>query len=170
MNAEGLFAGSSNTPLTDTGIKQAIETGNYIRDHALSIDVIISSPLSRAHDTARYIASQIAYDHEHIIILDDLVERHFGALEGTSSELSPISRETHISDPFALDTVADIEKVTDLQYRANRVLQHLQSLPYETILIVGHGASGRALERAAKNMHISEYGTSLANAQLLKFI
>jgi broad specificity phosphatase PhoE len=170
MNVLGMYSGSSNTMLTNIGREQAAKTGIHIRENKIPVDVIVSSPLSRAHETAKHIAAEIDYDHNEIIIHDGLVERHFGILEGTLSKDSPIDYQTYKNDPFAIDAFEDVEKIADLQYRANKVLKEIRELPHDSILIVSHGAFGRALERAVKNMPLTEFGTTLDNGQLVKLI
>jgi broad specificity phosphatase PhoE len=170
MNVLGMYSGSTDTLLTDTGKDQAKKTGAHIRDNQIPIDIIVSSPLSRAHETAKHIATEIDYEHDEIIIHDGLVERHFGILEGSKSQDGPVDYQTYRSDPFAIDHIEDVEKITDLQYRANKVLREIRELPHDSVLIVSHGAFGRALERAVKNMPLTEYGTTLDNAQIVKLI
>ena len=170
MNVAGQFAGTSDTPLTPMGKEQASAAGKQARDAGLVFDVILASPLDRTHETARLVATEVGYPHEEIQLVDGLIERHFGALEGVYHGDFHVTREEYIADPFAVDHVEGIEKITDLQYRANQMHEYLLSLPHETILVVSHGAFGRALERAVKNMPITEFGTPLENAQLIQLI
>ena len=54
-NEAGLLAGSrSDSPLTEKGRKQAIDTANNLRGHV--VDLIVSSSLIRASETAKIIA------------------------------------------------------------------------------------------------------------------
>jgi broad specificity phosphatase PhoE len=170
MNVLGMYAGSSNTPLTEIGRKQAIKAGQHIKENSIPIDIIISSPLSRTVDTAKHIANEIGYNQENITLHEGLVERHFGVLEGTPSVNSPISYETYMSDPFAFDSIEGAEKISDLQYRANKVLKELQALPHESILIVSHGAFGRALHRAINKAPITDFGVTFENAKVIKIL
>ncbi len=168
MNEEGKYAGSADTPLTDIGREQAKKAGKHINENSIPIDIIICSPLSRAHETAKLIAVEMGYDHEQIIIHDGLVERHFGVLEGIDSSESGISRSEYMEDPFALDHIEDVEKIVDLQHRANLVFEELRSMPHETILVVSHGAFGRAFNRSAKKIPLTEFGEYIENAQIIK--
>jgi broad specificity phosphatase PhoE len=170
MNVLGMYAGASDTPLTETGREQARKAGLHIKEKSIPIDVIISSPLSRTLETAQHIASEIGYDHRNISIHHGLIERHFGVLEGTPSKTGPISYKTYTSDPFAFDVIEGAEKISDLQFRANKVLKELRELPHNTVLIVSHGAFGRALNRAIHKLPITEFGTSFENAQIVKLI
>ena len=53
-NLENRFAGQIDVPLTDTGRKQAVCTGEYLKNE--KIDVFFSSELSRAYETACAVA------------------------------------------------------------------------------------------------------------------
>jgi len=170
MNVLGMYAGSSNTPLTDIGRQQAKKAGVHLKENSIPIDVIISSPLSRTLETAQRIANEIGYHHSDITIHDGLIERHFGILEGTPSKNGPISYETYISNPFAFDVIEGAEKISDLQFRANKVLKELRALPHDSVLVVSHGAFGRALHRAINNAPITDFGTSFENAIIVKLI
>jgi probable phosphoglycerate mutase len=170
MNVEGKYSGSTDTPLTPKGKQQAIEAGKWARENGLVFDIVLASPLSRAHETAKFIAYEVGYSPTKIIPYEDLKERHFGMLEGVESRISNITREEYLSDPFALDHIDGIEKITDLQYRANKVRDYIDSLPHANILIVSHGAIGRAIERSLKNMPLSEFGSQFDNAQIIQLI
>jgi uncharacterized phosphatase len=81
-NRELRLQGSSDIPLNDTGRGQAAEAvSNLAEDHW---DAIVSSPLSRARETAEIIARGLGIELGPVY--DDLVERDYGAAEGATSE------------------------------------------------------------------------------------
>lgn len=47
-NANGILNGHRDMPLTETGIAQANEVAEKIKNTGLSFDVVLSSPLNRA--------------------------------------------------------------------------------------------------------------------------
>lgn len=102
-NREGLLQGSSDIPLNDTGRAQARDALMTLR--SMPWDVVVSSPLVRARETAQIIADGLgiplgpAYD--------GLVERDYGELEGTPSS-DAIARWPDRGYPGAesLDSVA----------------------------------------------------------------
>jgi uncharacterized phosphatase len=132
MNKQGLFAGRADTPLTDEGRAQAKAAGAKAKD--LKIDLIISSPLSRARETAEIISREIGYPVDRIKFSDLLIERHWGDLEGTP----------HIV-VHDLDEVPNAETSKDLLSRGESALRYLESLEANNILVVSHGTFGRAL-------------------------
>lgn len=86
VNSQGLVAGSRESPLTHRGKLQVRQVADYLRDRDVYFDLIISSPLSRALDSAREVAEVTGYPEERIITIDSLAERGFGAYEGKPSE------------------------------------------------------------------------------------
>lgn len=102
-NRDGLLQGSSDIPLNDTGRAQARDAFMTLRSRPW--DVVVSSPLKRARETARIIAEGLgiplgpAYP--------GLAERDYGSLEGTSAAAA-IERWPDRAYPGAepLDTLA----------------------------------------------------------------
>jgi uncharacterized phosphatase len=132
MNKSGHFAGTIDTPLTDEGRAQAKTAG--IGAKRLKIDLIVSSPLMRARETAEILADQIGYPKEKIVLSPLLIERHWGDLEG----------KPHIK-VHDLDEVPNAETSVQLLARAAKALDYLENLEAQNILIVSHGTFGRAL-------------------------
>jgi probable phosphoglycerate mutase len=167
FNASHVWNGSSDTPLTLKGREQAKRAGQKAREQGLAFDVIISSPLSRAHDTAKHMASELDYPHDKIILDNSFVERDFGKLEGRKDL---VAGTKYVIDESAIDPYDGVERLQDMQSRMDNFLAYLYSLPHDTILVVGHGGSGRALRRAIQKEPLKKRGKSLANAELMKFI
>ena len=135
MNKQGIYSGSTETPLAPEGVKQAEEAGREAK--ALNIDFIISSPLKRARDTASIIAKKISYPTDKIVLDERFVERTMGILEGT-----PYTGAKDIDHHDGVETDAEILE------RARQGLEYLKTLGHDNILVVGHGAIGRALRHA----------------------
>jgi broad specificity phosphatase PhoE len=169
-NVQKLIAGHVNSPLTEKGRQQAIETGKKAREQGLYFDIILSSPLERAHHTAKTIADHVDYPHENIYLLEELKERYFGELEEQTLESIGMTYDEYRANPFALDHYKDIETIIDMQFRANQLLDYLKGLPRDTILVVSHGSFGRALRRAATNAPLTEFGESIDNAELFRLL
>jgi len=132
MNKSGHFAGTIDTPLTEEGRAQAKIAGESAR--LLDIDLVVSSPLSRAYETAKIIAMQIDYPEDKILVSDLLMERHWGDLEGAPH--APVED---------LDEVPNAETSHQLLSRAEKALQFLEGLQADNLLVVSHGTFGRAL-------------------------
>ena len=74
--------GSSDIPLNDTGRAQALNVGGVLSRHRF--DLIVSSPLSRAMETATIIARRMGMPLP--LPVQSLVERHYGEAEGCTRE------------------------------------------------------------------------------------
>lgn len=167
FNKARRWAGSTDTPLTQKGHTQAKQAARQTRSSGVSFDVIISSPLKRARQTAEYFAEAHGYPADRIELNSRLIERDFGKLEGNKDL---VASAKYLLDESAIDDYEDVESLTDLQKRANEMLAYLYSLPHETILVVGHGAFGRALRRAIKNEPLSKRGKAYDNAEIVRLI
>ncbi|NLD27073.1 MAG: histidine phosphatase family protein [Acholeplasmataceae bacterium] len=129
-NINTLLQGRSDIPLNDTGRKQAEAVGRYLKANDSHWDLILSSPLIRAQETAKILARNLDYQKE-IILVPDLVERSFGEFEGL--HLNPAMYDR-------LDQGGHgIEEIEDLYKRARKTMEqivHTYSVP--KILIVSH--------------------------------
>lgn len=141
LNLQRIYAGQTDTPLTDRGRSQAKIAGDQAK--AIDIDLIISSPLSRALETAQIIAKEIGYPVERIATNPLFIERSLGSLEG------------HPWDEVGEDEslFPDIETEEQLLIRAQAGLNYLRSLSDESILLVGHGSFSRSLRAALDPTH-----------------
>ncbi|WP_026391394.1 histidine phosphatase family protein [Haploplasma modicum] len=103
-NLKRLVQGRIDEPLNKTGIKQAKQTGQLIKQLNFKFDKIVSSPLSRAFETAYLIAKKNNYKDN--IILDNLlVERDFGQYELTEiKESFPIVMQDGFNENGFEDT------------------------------------------------------------------
>ena len=80
-NLLGKIQGQTDIKLNDTGRNQAKETGMQIQNE--KIDLIITSPLKRAKETAEIINKNFNVS---IIEDDRLLERKYGRNEGSTKE------------------------------------------------------------------------------------
>lgn len=81
-NAEGVFTGWQDVPLTELGLAQAVRAGELLRDAALLPDLVHTSLRRRAITTANLALD--ACDRHWIPVRRSwrLNERHYGALQG----------------------------------------------------------------------------------------
>lgn len=142
-NQRGILAGSTDVPLNDTGRSQSLDLAKLVR--TLPVDVIFSSPLQRAVETAI-----LAFGKEARIITDSsLREFHFGEWEGLHfSDISkryPELWKTWIHDwentsiPEAEAFAAFVQRVLSF---SRSILRDHQG---QNLAIVSHGGWIRAL-------------------------
>ena len=79
-NVENKICGATDIELTQRGHEQAIETGKRILEQGITADVILTSPLVRAKETARHISEITGIPME---VEPRLIEQNFGRYEST---------------------------------------------------------------------------------------
>ncbi len=152
MNQQGVFSSTTNTPLTPEGVEQCHAAGKKLRN--AGIDCIIASPLQRAQDSARIVAEELGLDPAAIITVEEFTERHFGPLEGTTYQPN-----------VPMDTIEGVEHSSDLIKRTSKGLDYLRTLDADTILVVSHGATGRAMRHLLNPEIPYKSSTKFENAQ-----
>lgn len=155
MNFQNLMAGSTDTPLHPEGISQAEEAG--LQASRLNLDLIVSSPLIHALDTAKIIAEAIGLGESAILVNKLLAERNFGVLEG----------QTWVAGRD-LSIVQGIETSEQLIERATEAYNWLKSLIVDNILVVSHGSFGRALRTVVENVPYDNKSVANPNAIIYK--
>ncbi len=80
-NREEVFRGQSDIPLNDFGRRQAKALGNALLNWGLEQPQFITSPLSRAHETATIAAASFSQEKE-IITEEAFIDICFGEWEG----------------------------------------------------------------------------------------
>ena len=148
--------GISDIPLNDTGRSQAAALGDILSKHRF--DLIVSSPLSRALETAQIVARKLGMPAP--LAIQDLVERNYGEAEGSSG--------------LELDTLyppgTEIPGREDRADVTKRVVRTLHDLairhPEADILAVAHGAVIRCVVDYAAP---GEYSEPITNCSVHSF-
>lgn len=143
-NKYGLVQGQTECDLSARGIEQAKELIPIVRN--LKIDVVISSPLKRAYDTASIIT-----EGKYPINIDDrIIERNWGLCEGASID----DVDTVKCWNFFLNSDDNgIEKVQDLLKRVSEFLEDIKNkYPDKNVLVASHSAILRAIHYCLHNI------------------
>ena len=91
-NLENRFTGWTDVSLTEKGIKEAQSAGELMKKNNINIDIIFSSLLKRANDTAKHALKQMDLDHlwnnNNLIMIKNqsLNERDYGDLVGLNKK------------------------------------------------------------------------------------
>lgn len=83
---ENRFAGWADTPLSDTGVKEARDATRTLAKTGLAFDICFTSSLQRAQQTLEIVADSKGPPTGKIISDWRLNERHYGALQGETRE------------------------------------------------------------------------------------
>ena len=156
-NLENRFTGWKDIELSENGILEAKESGRLIKEKKIPIDIVYSSGLKRAIDTATIAMKEANYDHlfnngELIIIKNIAVnERDYGDLTGLNKketaekygkEQVHIWRRSYDVNPPGGESLKNVvERVKP--YFENTMKKDLENR--KNILLSAHGNSLRAL-------------------------
>ncbi len=121
LSVEKRFSGGGDQPLTERGASQASAAADRLAtSHA---DVIVTSPLRRARETARHVGARTNLD---VLVEDGLRETDFGAWEGLTfgevrarwpEELSAWLADTSVPPPGGESFDATAERVAQARDR-----------------------------------------------------
>ncbi len=133
-NRTGRLQGHADTALNERGRAQVRETVEKLRDLGVRMDVIVSSPLKRARESAEIAAALLDYPKERIVVEALLIERSFGEAEGMTLAQG---EEKYPGCQFP-----GMESQEDLVKRAGQAFQQITSVfeNEERVLLVAHGA------------------------------
>jgi 2,3-bisphosphoglycerate-dependent phosphoglycerate mutase len=135
-NFEGRHQGQADFPLTERGREQSQALLQRWKDESKGFDLVISSPLIRARETAEIIAGGLDIP----ILFDPLwMERDNGLMAGLSEDEV---RDTLPQPPFVhpYQPIGETgESQWELYLRAGKAVQSLFTHPAGRYLIVSHG-------------------------------
>jgi len=139
-NLDGVWHGSTNTPLTDHGHRQAAATAAFLAADSEKIQRVYASPLDRAHHTARPIAAHFGLEP---VLEPGLVEFDLGSWEGTSFHTLFEERRLfhHMKqDPHYAPHGG--ESPSQVGHRLTTALRSIASRhPGERVVVVTHGGA-----------------------------
>ena len=154
--------GRKDIPLNETGRKEAEELRKRLE--GIPLDLIYSSPLKRAYQTA-----EIARGGRDIPLLTDsrLAEEYYGQFEGVSrhDETYQKQRERFFA------RYPGGEGYLDVAFRVYSFLHELEdSLPEKNILIVAHGGMSRVVETYFHDLKNEEFVSyMIPNCGLIRY-
>jgi broad specificity phosphatase PhoE len=136
-NAESRWQGQSDYPLTDKGRQQAQALARRWLDEKRTFDFIVSSPLSRACETAEIIGAALNVPVE----TDPLwMERNIGQVEGlTAEEVNQRYPNRGFITPFSAILGNEGEGDWELYLRGGQALHGLLKRAPGKYLVVSHG-------------------------------
>ena len=162
LNIEDKVCGIIDSPLTELGHKQAIETGNKIKESGLKIDIILYSPLSRAKDTAKHIS-----DICNIPMIEEprLIEQSFGKYEGIFKN----SIEFMNAKKQFLSRYDGGESMFQVAQRIYNLLDDLKKSD-KTYLLVAHNGISRVVNSYFYSMTVNEYASfQIKNCEIKEY-
>lgn len=141
--------GRTDSPLTDTGLRQAQLLADKLDD--CPIDVIIASPLSRAQKTAQAVAQR---KHLQVVTDDRLIEQDYGVYEGVPRDDKDFLNNKRM---FAYRYPGG-ESMMDIARRTyDLIIETKKRYPDSSVLFVCHNGICRVICSYFRDMTNDEY-------------
>lgn len=148
-NAEQRVLGRTDDPLSEKGLAQAQDLAERLKD--TEFDMIFSSPLTRARQTAQAVADSKGME---VLVDERLIETNFGEFEGVPrycEEYQAAKRDHFKRYPGG-------ESYFDMAYRIYDFLFMLKrEYPDKRVLVVAHGGVCRIICNYFYDMENEEF-------------
>ncbi|MDY0912188.1 histidine phosphatase family protein [Rathayibacter festucae] len=155
-NAARRIQGASDIPLNDTGRSQARAAARLLRER--DWDVVVASPLQRAHETGAIIARGLGLPEPEVV--EGVAERAYGEAEGmTGDELRELF-------PGGIEgaRIPGCETRAEVVERATAALLEIaERFPEQRVIVATHGAVIGSLLRALSEDELPAQGTTVGN-------
>lgn len=166
-NVENKICGATDSPLTEKGHEQARETGRVLKRQIdageIHIDEILTSPLSRAYDTAQEISRITGVP---VRIEPALMEQNFGKWEGTPRD----GKDFAEAKKNFVDSFGGGESMMRMAQRIYNLIDRIKSEPEKTYLLVAHNGISRIIESYFRDMTNDEFAAfGIRNAEVREY-
>ena len=162
-NVENKICGATDSPLTEKGHRQAIETGEKILEMGIHADEILYSPLSRAADTAIHISeiSGIPARME-----PRLIEQNFGKWESTPRNGKDfIKAKENFCSSFEGG-----ESMLKLAQRIYNLLDDIKADSSKTYILVAHNGISRMVQSYFYELTNEEFAAfGIKNCEVVRY-
>lgn len=162
-NVANKICGATDIPLTDKGHKQAVLTGEKIKEMGIKADVLLYSPLMRAKDTALHISEITGIP---AIEEPALLEQNFGKYEGTARN----GEEFKVAKQQFLNRYEGGESMLQMAQRIYNLLDRLKE-DDRTVILVAHNGICRVIKSYFEEMTNEEYAAfGVDNCTVVEFV
>ena len=161
-NVENKICGATDIELTKRGHEQAIETGKKILEQSITADVILTSPLVRAKETARHISEITGIPME---VEPRLIEQNFGIYESTARN----GAEFHEAKKNMASRFGTGESMLHLAQRIYNLIDDIKTGDREVILVAHNGIT-RVVESYFREMDNEEFSScGIRNCEIKRY-
>ena len=134
---EDRYGGCADFDLTEKGKGQAVETAEKISSLNEKFEVILSSPLKRALQSANIISSELGLEVE---IFEYLKERNLnGVLTGLVRSEAKLKYPEQVEAHSRWEYVDGSERTEDFNSRVKNAIKYLLEMKYNSLVVVTHG-------------------------------
>ena len=161
-NVENKICGATDIELTQKGHEQAEETGRIILTMGIKADMILTSPLVRASETARHISEITGIPMR---VEQRLIEQNFGRYESTARDGEDFQK----AKQHFLDHYGNGESMMKLGQRIYNLLDDI-CRDDKTYLLVAHNGIARVIQSYFYDMTNEEYALfGVKNCAVLEY-
>ena len=161
-NVENKICGATDIELTEKGHQQAIETGKKILEMGIKADMILTSPLVRAAETARHISEITGIPMQ---VEPRLIEQNFGRYESTPRD----GAEFHEAKKDMASRFGSGESMLQLAQRIYNLLDDVKASDKEYIL-VAHNGIARIVESYFREMDNEDFSSfGIKNCEVKRY-
>ena len=162
-NVENKICGMTDIGLTEKGFEQARITAEKIRDEHLDATMILSSPLSRARDTAAAIANATGLPMR---TDERLREQCFGIYEATPRD----GEEFYQAKMHFIDRYGNGESMFQTAHRVYSLLDEITAQDDQVYILVAHNGLARIVQSYFVSMENDEFaGFGLKNCEIRRY-
>lgn len=163
-NVENKICGATDSPLTELGHEQAIQTGKNILAEGIQADEILYSPLVRAADTAKHISEMTGIPAR---MEPRLIEQNFGKWESTPRDGLDFKAA---KGEFA-NRYEGGESMLHLAQRIYNLLDDLRADQDKTYILVAHNGISRMVHSYFYEMTNDEFAAfGVKNCAVLRYV
>jgi probable phosphoglycerate mutase len=156
-NIRNCYTGEMDVPLTELGISQAHELAKRLK--GTPFDAIITSPLTRAIQTAAVVAE--AFPSVPVYVFEEFAELRVGVLQGLTREEAAEQYPEDLAATLTLnEKPRNGESIQAAANRWDKALERLRKVfPSDAaVLVVSHSFAASCIIAVSRNLPFSEWG------------
>lgn len=153
---EDRYGGWADYNLTENGKLQTNEAVERISSLGTNFDIVVTSPLKRAFQTAEIIAKQLDLQ---LVTLEYLKERNLnGILTGLTRAEAKAKYPKQVEAHNNWEYVDGSERIEDFNKRVKNACDHLLGMKYNSIIAVTHGLLMKTFFKELLDIDITKVG------------
>ena len=161
-NVENKICGATDIELTPKGHNQAIKTGQKILEMGIKADMILTSPLIRASETARHISEMTGIPMK---VEQRLIEQNFGRYESTPRD----GAEFHEAKKDMASRFGTGESMLQVAQRIYSLLDDIKAGD-KVYILVAHNGIARIVESYFREMSNEEFSSfGIKNCEVKRY-
>lgn len=147
-NVEGRYCGSTDIGLNERGFEQAKILAEKLK--SISLDIIISSTMRRARETASVISEELKLP---VIEMEEFVERSVGVYEGLTRE----EAKNTYPEMWERNSPEGAEPMEEVEIRVSKAIHKIKKeYGNKDMLIVAHGYITKIMYKYFNNASMEE--------------